>query len=685
VLSARRVTAEPDAVPEAADDAAPDRRRPAARRLPAGVRRRLPAGAAGPILAAALALFLVRGVAGGRPPAGEDVMAHLIRADFALPQLVAHLRADGWLPRMVLGQQEFLFNGPGLTWLVGLGRVLTLGALSTTGALKVVTVAGVVALPPAVAFLARSYGLTRRGAGLAAVLSLLVSSPYGPGLDGLFTVGLIPNQVGAVLFCLALGAVVRTVDGPAGGSAAARPWPAVAALASAGLLVTHLISALVLAVFVALTLIARAATGGLSRRGIGRLATVAMAAGGLAAFWLVPMLAHRDLHGVYTGWNTPPLPTRLAGVVSGRILLPAGFAVLVVAGWAYQLGRARDRRRTVVWVAVGASYLPLAYAILRLFGPGEVTLQLPNRGLGYVGLLATFAVAAPLASVAARFGRPGHVAVLALAGAAVLAFAPGFERPGQLAEPHTELRAAAEALRELVPPGARFATQRDWPGEVARTGVVHPETWLARVSGRDTLNGFNLEAVSTPDAALVPESIEADDPSLSADRLARLGVTHAVLTDDRGAGRLVASGRFRLVWRVEPIAILAVEPRAGAPPPASLVDSPVPVSAFLVDSRAEHLGVDVHTERPAPVTLAVAWSPKWHGRIDGRAVPLGRTEDGLIRAAVPPGDHELRLDYHTDGWDRLGLALTGVTIGAWAAARRRRIGQLMSRIFSRTA
>jgi len=104
-----------------------------------------------------------------------------------------------------------------------------------------------------------------------------------------------------------------------------------------------------------------------------------------------------------------------------------------------------------------------------------------------------------------------------------------------------------------------------------------------------------------------------------------------------------------------------------------------------VDRRAEHVGVDVHTERPAPVTVAVAWSPKWHGLIDGRAVALGRTEDGLIRAAVPPGDHELRLDYRTDGWDRLGLTLTGVTIGAWAAARRRRIGQVMSRIFSRTA
>jgi hypothetical protein len=170
----------------------------------------------------------------------------------------------------------------------------------------------------------------------------------------------------------------------------------------------------------------------------------------------------------------------------------------------------------------------------------------------------------------------------------------------------------------------------------------------------------------------VPESIEADEPSASADRLARLGVTHAVLTDDRGAGRLVASGRFRLVWRVAPIAILAVEPRDGAPPPASLVDSPAPLSAFLVDARAEHVGVEVHTGLRAPVTVAVAWSPKWHGRLDGRAIALRRTDDGLIQAELPAGDHDLRLDYRTDGWDRLGLTLT-ILIGVIAMVGRRRI------------
>ena len=292
--------------------------------------------------------------------------------------------------------------------------------------------------------------------------------------------------------------------------------------------------------------------------------------------------------------------------------------------------------------------------------------------------MATFAVAAPAAAVAGRFGRPGQAAALVLAGATVLAFAPGRGAPGQLPEPKPQLRAAAAALRGLVPPGARFATQRDFPDEVDRTGVIHPETWLARVSGRNSLNGYNLEAVSTPDAAFEPDLLGRDDPPAVADRLARLGVSHVVATDDPVLARLSTSGRFRPVWHASPVSILAVEPRDGAPPPASLVDSPAPLSAFLTETRAEHATVDLHSDEPVPVSVAVAWSPKWHARLDGHPTALGRTDDGLIQAALPAGDHELRLTYRPDRWDRLGGALTALTALIL-------LGQLMSRIFSRTA
>jgi hypothetical protein len=137
------------------------------------------------------------------------------------------------------------------------------------------------------------------------------------------------------------------------------------------------------------------------------------------------------------------------------------------------------------------------------------------------------------------------------------------------------------------------------------------------------------------------------------------------------ADRLARSDRFRTVWHVSPVTILAVEPRDGSPPPASLVDARVPLSAYLLDTRPEHFGVELHSDETAPVTVAIAWSPKWHARLDGRRRRLRRASDGLIEADIPAGDHQLRLAYGSDVWDRLGLLMTGLTLAAAAAFRGR--------------
>ena len=179
---------------------------------------------------------------------------------------MAHGRLDGWFPRFVLGHQEFLFNGPGLTWLMALVRAVTFGAASNEAALKAVSAASFVALPPAVCFLARSFGLGRRASGLAAVLSVLVSTPFGIGLRGLFETGLVPHQVGAVFFCLALGAAIRTTED------GRRRWVVLLAASLAALAVTHLISLLVFGVMLVLTLALLAATRRLTSAGLLRLA-----------------------------------------------------------------------------------------------------------------------------------------------------------------------------------------------------------------------------------------------------------------------------------------------------------------------------------------------------------------------------------------------------------------------------
>jgi hypothetical protein len=594
-------------------------------------------------------------------------MAHLVRADFGISELVARGRLDGWFPRFVLGHQEFLFNGPGLTWLMAVVRAVTFGAVSNVGALKVVCVASLAALPPAVAFLARSFGLGRRASGLAAVLTVLVSTPYGVGLRGLFETGLVPHQLGAVFFCLALGAAVRTTDD------ASRCWIVVLGTSLAALAITHLISLLILGVMLGLALGLSATVRRVSRSGLLRLALGGAAGAGLCGFWLIPFLVHRDLQGIVTTWRPPPLLRRLGAIATGEILFPAGVALVVVAAWTYRLLRARRgfEPGALVVVATPVAYLLVAHALPHLVGLNEATIQLANRGLGYAGLLAILAVAALLADACRRFGRRGYGVALGLTAVVAVAAAPGRGSAGQFSIPVPAMTTAASELARLVPDGARFATERDFPAEVKRTGVIHPETWLARASGRNSLNGFNLESSSTPQAGDLMNDLDGLSATRLALRLNRYGVTHVVATSDGFVGRLTRSARFQPVWTSPPLTILALQPAPGSPAPASLVSTVEPASARLTRADAEHLGFEIEAPERTGVTLALAWSPKWHVRLNGAPIRIGQSRDGLVDLTVPAGRSTLRLDYRNDIWDRLGVAVTLATVAAGGLATAR--------------
>ncbi len=310
---------------------------------------------AGIVVAVVLALWSTAGAWGSLPPHGEDVMSYLVRADFALPQLVAHGRLDGWFPRFYLGYQEFLFNGPGVTWAMAAARGVTFGLLSDAGALKVAGVLSFAALPVAMAFLARSLGLERLAAGVAAVLSLLVSSQFGPGLQGLYAVGLVSHQLGAPIFCVALGALLRVPRD------ARRRWVLLGAVSLAALAITHIISVMILAVVFPLLAIGLRREL-LSRAALTRFALTGLLAAALAAWWLVPALAHRDLRGPVATWSTPPFGERVGDIVNGRILFRPYTIWIVVAGWVYALFRVRHRRPfAIVLVAVPLVYLVIAH------------------------------------------------------------------------------------------------------------------------------------------------------------------------------------------------------------------------------------------------------------------------------------------------------------------------------------
>jgi hypothetical protein len=153
---------------------------------------------------------------------------------------------------------------------------------------------------------------------------------------------------------------------------------------------------------------------------VGRLAAAVGLAGGLAAFWLLPVVVHRDLRGILTGWDNPPLAERLADLLGGQLLFKSSIlSWWLLAGWLFCVARFQARRRWALALLVCPfAYLWVADAFLRWNPVNLVSLQLANRGLGYAGVVAVLPLAALLGHLGRRLGWLGDLA--AVAGAVVL-------------------------------------------------------------------------------------------------------------------------------------------------------------------------------------------------------------------------------------------------------------------------
>jgi hypothetical protein len=632
------------------------------------------------VVAVAFALFLTAGVWGPAVLPGTDTIPHLMQAELAGQVLLPHGLLDGWQSNVGMGYQQFLFLGPGLSWLVVAVHWLSFGLLSIAGALKAVAIGSFVALPLAVMFLARSFGLDRRASGIAAVLSLAVSSPFGGvGIAGTFGVGLLGHELGALGFLVTLGAILRTLVDPR-----AR-WVLLTAVGFMLLCITHPISALLLAAFLVVIVPTLAVTDRPTVRMLARAAIAVAIGAALAGFWMVPAFAHEDLRGVVTSWENPPLARRLSDILGGELLFHGRYMVwLLLAGWLFVVRLYQERRRWALALLVSPfAYLWLADAFLRWNEHNVVSLQLTNRGLGYVGVLAVLPLAALLGDLAGRRKLLLRGLAVGLLGVALYTAALPQRDDVQTPTPSVALRHLAEQLKTHVPPGARFAVQRDYPVEYSVAGISQPAFWLAWASGRDTANIWNVESSAVAGSvAFEPDEMTKQPPDQAADRLARLGVTHVAIINQASAKPLLSSPRFRLLWQEEPMALLAVVPPARQPDPASLVAAVAPAGPVTArTARWDQLQRDilVTADQPVDVTVAIGWSPKWHARVNQHDVSLGRSADGLLMLRLPAGSSLLALRFEPDGWDVLGRLITLLTLGGllgWAWLRwRRRAGR----------
>jgi hypothetical protein len=448
------------------------------------------------------------------------------------------------------------------------------------------------------------------------------------------------------------------------------------------MVVTHTPSLAVLGLIFAILLVASTTAGngsaakGLDKAAVVRVGTAVAIGAALGACVLLPAYGHQDLQGPFIGWGTPPLGERLLQVWRGEFLFRPHVAFFVVVGLGYAVLRVlRGLPFAVPLVVAPLTYMVIAHVLQHQWPSSLVMQQLSNRGIGYAGTLALLPLGALIAWGTGSLARLGDVIAVAMAAAiVVLPLGPMKDYAREMLVPVPQMAAAAAELSRVVPDSARFATQRDYPGEIARTNMIQPDRWLAWKSGKNTLNIFHATSSLSAGPAFETDHIVDRSPAAVAQSLSRYGVTHLVTVSDPAADQIATSNRFILVWRESPLAIFALTPNAGQPDPGALITADQPISAGLVDWKPEKMAIDVSAGQPSRAQVAVSWSPKWHATIDGRSVALDKGADGMATLNVPSGDHRIVLRFRQDVWDRLGQLISVATIGlggAWLWRRRR--------------
>lgn len=617
-------------------------------------------------LATLATAWLTRGAWTLAPVAGGDVMFHVVRADVGIDQLLAGGRIHGWSPRMYLGTDLFLFYGPGFVWMMAIVRVLTTGLLDNGAALTAVTILSFLILPASVAFLARSLRFRPRVAGIAALLTPLVSSMFGVGFQAVFGIGLVTQQAGAVLWVLGLGCFARVLHN------ARRRWIVLTAVLFALHAITSPVSVSSMLV-VALIAVVTIPGWPIPWAVVKRVLISGIAALGLVAFWAFPALAHRDLSGVPTYWGAIHVHELLGMIFSGRLLYPVGVGVAVAVSLLW-LGRSKHFAARFLWIT------PLAYLgleALAMTGPLRNMLVAPfrnHRALGLIGLILLLPLAWAIDRVWSRYDPPqlsrrGVVACCLLLGLIVAIQPERLDNPRPQDDPIPQAHQAVGVLRSSVPESGRFAYVPEG-NHWGTLGVQSPNLWLAQVSGRNLLNGTGLETTRAGRGPGVAHDVAEVSAEKSSKALIELGTTHVVTVTPELARKLEDSGLFRVLWEADPLAVLEVLPSQHGDPTWGLTGHGV-TSARPLKVEADNLMYMVESDRSTSVDLALAWSPHWQVRVNGAVVESSPTADWRTRVQVPAGQSVLDLRYQIDTPEYVGLALTMVTmLGLWTWVRR---------------
>ncbi|HEV7731679.1 MAG TPA: hypothetical protein VGR62_05930 [Candidatus Binatia bacterium] len=592
-------------------------------------------------------------------PSAWDGGAHFVRLRAMAELFLPHGRTDGWCPWWFDGFVPFQFY-PSLFFVVVAGLYHLLGGtVALLTLFKLAIIAAWALLPPAVWVLARTFRFSRYGALVAAGASLGLSAPQGIGIQGLFGIGLIPQGVGLLLFCLGLAAlhVGITVGG--------RHVPR-AALLAAAVVCTHIISGVYLAIAGALYVVmALSRRRWRRRRTLRRAFVIAALTTGMCVATLAPLVIWPELRGPGTGWSDHHfLPDFLAGrLFSGPIV--TWLAVAFVVGL-------RVRRfETAFLVTLALLTAPFAAgAVTTGIGPvDDVARQiLRHRALPYLALLtALFAGGAcdVLRRWAARVPLAGYVVAGVLATLVVWETQAGVRSLAwiiQVDAHHTTTEKANflkafHWLRDHAANPTVVGFDDRYDERFGEPGYTQLASRIVLEAERSTLLGNQPEATLAHNGEVLVHLHDWEPDRILA-ALRRYDVGYLIAWVDEVEQNLTRSPAFSVVYRAGGVRVFAVDGVGG-------FASGDGIRVEAADLQPERMVWLLRNDQPAPAqaTLAVAWHPNWRAALGGLPVPLGETEDHLSTVTLGPGPVLLTLTWVRPWWNPvLNLASAGVLL-----------------------
>jgi hypothetical protein len=576
------------------------------------------------------------------------------------------------------GYAELQFYPPGFAWLGALLYHAAGGALSTTSVYQALLWLTWV-LPGAA-----TYALLRRCTGdpwLAlpgAFVALTLSAGCRSGVEEGLRWGLVGARLGWGALPLLGLALLRWAGG------APRPPLTAAGLVAAVTLLhpAHTPTA------VAMVLLAATSGAPRGRRLRHGLALVALGLG-LAAIWLLPLLAHLDM-ALPLAWQDRSLPI-LGWRVLSQPVLPV-LAVLGLLAWRAPApaGATRDGRWLLAVAPVTAGLVVLDALVAEPLGAAWLPADRLVDGLHWALVVGG---ALGLTALAARLARPAVVVPLALAACVPLAwgpYEPGLSLwpwAGQWPKEQEVVRGlrldVLWAALETTPPGrilfVRSAVSLDW----------RPEWWRAHThitaltplrTGRAILGGtfthpspvaglfytgsaanrpLTLLAEQRDGRTLFGRPLAALEAETFDERAGRLGISTVVVQDeDVGLASFLDGNReLRRAARIGPFDVFVFRaPR----------DEPTPIGR-----QRWRVAAPPATSGWSP--LAIAYSPLWVARAGGARIPARRDALGLLEVSPPAGTAVVELEHRPGVVEWAGAGVSALSVIALGLLSLRRV------------